>query len=66
MNTQLVESIIQLINALPPAERSLLREKFLQDNREPTSAADLHQFYGSIHLNQDPLEYQQQIRDEWQ
>lgn len=33
MNAQLVESIIQLVNALPPEERSLLKQRLLQDDR---------------------------------
>lgn len=63
MNTQLVESIIQLVNALSPEERSLLKERLLHDDR--TQAVDLNAFSGSIQLDQDPLIYQKQIRDEW-
>ena len=56
MNTQLVESIIRLVNTLPLAERSLLKQRLLQDDL-PRSV-DLNASSGSIQLDQaDRLEW---------
>jgi hypothetical protein len=65
MNLQLVDSIRSLIDALPKEERTLVQQH-LTENREPApQPVDLNQFSGTIQLQQDPLIYQQQIRDEW-
>jgi hypothetical protein len=41
-------------------------EKILQTYQsEQQSNIDLNRFAGTINLTQDPLEYQQQIRNEW-
>lgn len=40
-------------------------EAILQQHPEPAITQDLSAFAGSIHLNIDPLDYQKQIRDEW-
>lgn len=50
MNTQLVESIIRLVNTLPLAERSLLKQRLLQDDL-PRSV-DLNASSGSIQPDQ--------------
>jgi hypothetical protein len=63
MNIQLVDSIRSLIDALPQAERGALRHYLMQN--EGTKSVDLNQFSGIIQLQHDPLDYQQQIRDEW-
>ncbi|MGI0493902.1 hypothetical protein ACN4EG_19135 [Alkalinema pantanalense CENA528] len=63
MNVQLVDSIRSLIDALPEEERSEIC-RYLMQNKNAQSV-DLNQFSGVIQLQQDPLVYQQQIRDEW-
>jgi hypothetical protein len=66
MNIQLVESIKQLILALPPEEQGWLKAQFVQDSdRPPSQSVDLNLFSGIIQLKQDPLEFQRQMRDEW-
>jgi hypothetical protein len=66
MNLQLVESIKQLILALPPEEQKWLKAELIQ---KPTHSAsqvvDLNSFSGMIQLSQDPLEFQRKMRDEW-
>jgi hypothetical protein len=37
MNTQLVESLLQVINSLPSAERSLLEQKLFSDIPYPST-----------------------------
>ncbi len=39
-------------------------EKLLESH--PSQQVDINQFAGIIHLTEDPLEYQQRIRNEWQ
>jgi hypothetical protein len=63
MNLQLVDSIRSLIDALTQEERSTLRHYLMQN--ENAKSVDLNQFSGIIQLQQDPLVYQKQIRDEW-
>ena len=65
MNVQLVESIRSLIESLPQEERNVLRSYFLQNNVAESTSVDLNKFSGAIRLQQDPLDYQYQIRDEW-
>jgi hypothetical protein len=73
MNVQLVESIKQLILALPQEERGWLKSQMLQedDSYAPgvrnlnQAVVDINSFSGVIQLNQDPMTFQQQIRDEW-
>ena len=50
MNTQLVESIIRLVNTLPLAERSLLKQRLLQDDLP--QSVDLNAFSSSIQPDQ--------------
>jgi hypothetical protein len=40
-------------------------EKILEANPSPDTAPDLTPYAGVLQLTVDPLEYQQQIRDEW-
>ena len=64
MNVQLVESIKQLIQALPPEEQNWLKAQ-LQDSDSPSAkVVDLNPFNGTIQLQQDPLEFQHQMRNE--
>ncbi len=66
MNLPLLESIKQLIQALPQEEQHWLKAQFSQENPAvPKPIVDLNSFSGSIQLQQDPLEFQRQIRDEW-
>ena len=66
MNVQLVESIRSLIQSLPKEERGALRSSLIQtDDYSSSTLIDLNEFSGVIHLQQDPLEYQRQMRDEW-
>jgi hypothetical protein len=65
MNLQLVDSIRSLIDALPKEERTLVQQHLTQNRETATQTVDLNQFSGAIQLHQDPLIYQQQIRDEW-
>ncbi len=66
MNVQLVQSIWSMIQALSQEERGFLRSQFLKAEEPRTPAStDLNQFSGVIGLQQDPLEYQRQMRDEW-
>ena len=65
MNMQLVESIVQLIQALPQQEKRLIQERLAEEQSSTrTNVVDLNSFSGVIRLQQDPLEYQRQIRDE--
>lgn len=73
MNIQLVESIKQLILALPQEEQEWLKSQMIQgaNSDEPgvhnltQAVVDLNSFSGIIHLTEDPMEFQRQIRDEW-
>ena len=65
MNVQLVESIRSLIESLPQEERNVLRSYLLQNNVAESTLVDLNKFSGAIRLQQDPLDYQHQMRDEW-
>lgn len=66
MNVQLVESIRSLIQSLPKEERGALRSSLIQtDDYSRSTLMDLNEFSGVIQLQQDPLEYQRQMRDEW-
>jgi hypothetical protein len=40
-------------------------EKIIAAHEQQNSASTLAEFAGTIQLTIDPLEYQQQIRDEW-
>lgn len=42
MNTQLVDSIVQLIQALSDSDRHLLEEKLFFDRTEPTTLEIMH------------------------
>ncbi len=58
--------------ALPPSEMEALR-RFLDRHLGSLArgggpgriSTDLREFSGSIHLPEDPLEWQRQVRDEW-
>jgi ABC-type transporter Mla subunit MlaD len=66
MNVQLLESIKQLIQALPQEEQIWLKAQFSAENNNASGqVVDLNSFSGTIQLRQDPLEFQRQIRDEW-
>jgi hypothetical protein len=65
MNLQLVDSIRSLIDALPKEERILVQQHLANDCETASQTVDLNQFSGTIQLHQDPLIYQQQMRDEW-
>jgi hypothetical protein len=65
MNLQLVDSIRSLIDALPKEERILVQQHLAKDRETASQTVDLNQFSGTIQLHQDPLIYQQQMRDEW-
>jgi hypothetical protein len=66
MNIQLVESIKQLILALPSEEQGWSKAQLIQaSNSIPSQAVDLNSFSGTIQLKQDPLEFQHQMRGEW-
>jgi ABC-type transporter Mla subunit MlaD len=66
MNVQLLESIKQLIQALPQEEQTWLKAQFSAENNNASGqVVDLNSFSGTIQLRQDPLEFQRQIRDEW-
>jgi hypothetical protein len=73
MNVQLVESIKQLILALPQEEQGWLKSQMVQedDSYAPgvrnlnQAVVDINSFSGVIQLTQDPMVFQQQIRDEW-
>jgi hypothetical protein len=66
MNIQLVESIKQLILALPQEEQLWLKAQLTREsNRQPAQVVDLNSFSGILQLQEDPLEFQQHIRDEW-
>jgi hypothetical protein len=65
MNLQLVDSIRSLIDSLPKEERTLVQQHLTQNRETAPQSVDLNQFSGTIQLHQDPLIYQQQIRDEW-
>jgi len=66
MNVQLVESIRSLIQSLPQEERGALRSHLMQSDDVITPILiDLNEFRGVIRLQQDPLKYQRQMRDEW-
>ncbi|QLE57832.1 hypothetical protein [Nostoc sp. TCL26-01] len=66
MNIQLVTSIKQLILALSPEEQDWLKAQLAtQNNLQMTRVVDLNLFSGILQLQEDPLEFQRQIRDEW-
>ncbi|QYO67615.1 hypothetical protein [Leptolyngbya sp. 7M] len=66
MNIQLVESIKQLILALPQEEQLWLKAQLTEEsNRQSAQVVDLNPFSGILQLQEDPLEFQQRIRDEW-
>lgn len=66
MNAQLVQSIWLMIQALSQEEQGWLRSRFLQvESPVASKVVNLNSFSGSIRLGVDPLEYQQQLRDEW-
>lgn len=66
MNIQLVQSIKQMILALPPEEQEWLKAQLVEkSDRSPAQFVDLNSFSGTIQLRQDPLEFQHQIRNEW-
>ena len=63
MNTQLVESIIRLVNTLPSAERSLLKQRLLQDDL--SQSVDRDASSGSIQLDQAESMVSEHDRSEW-
>ena len=65
MNVQLVESIRSLIESLPQEERNVLRSYLLQNNVAEPTLVDSNKFSGAIRLQQDPSDYQYQMRDGW-
>jgi hypothetical protein len=66
MNVQLLESIKQLIQALPQEEQRWLKAQFSQESDyAPGQVVDLNSFSGTIQLPQELLERQRQMRDEW-
>jgi signal transduction protein with GAF and PtsI domain len=66
MNIQLVESIKQLILSLSEDEQSWLKTQLVQEKGHPEDrVVDLNLFRGILQLQEDPLEFQRQIRDEW-
>jgi hypothetical protein len=66
VNIQLVQSIKQMILALPPEEQNWLKAQLVQKSYpSPAQVIDLNSFSGTIQLRQDPLEFQHQIRNEW-
>jgi hypothetical protein len=73
MNVQLVESIKQLILALPQEEQGWLKSQMVQEDDSCApgvrnlnqAVVDINSFSGVIQLTQDPMIFQQQIRDEW-
>jgi hypothetical protein len=66
INTQLIDSILMLIQALSREERGLLRSQLrLGEEQLRPQQVDLNQFRSVICLDIDPLGYQQQMRDEW-
>jgi hypothetical protein len=66
MNIQLVESIKQLILALSPEEQDWLKAQLATKMSHPIAGVvDLNVFSGILQLQEDPLEFQRQIRDEW-
>jgi hypothetical protein len=66
MNVQLVESIKQLILALPQEEQGWLKAQIIQGDRIIIEAVvDLNSFSGVVQLTEDPMTFQRQIRDEW-
>ncbi|MBW4646858.1 MAG: hypothetical protein KME23_28385 [Goleter apudmare HA4340-LM2] len=66
MNIQLVALIKQLILALSPEEQDWLKAQLVTKNNLPVArVVDLNLFSGILQLQEDPLEFQRQIRDEW-
>lgn len=71
INLKLVESLIQAIDALPPAEQNLLKSRLLQSSQRQSSkqsAIDILTTAPGQQLFQTPEEvdrYLQQERDSW-
>ncbi|NCJ06951.1 hypothetical protein GS597_10605 [Synechococcales cyanobacterium C] len=66
MNVKLVESIKQLILSLPSEERIWLKAQLtMEENVLEQRTVDLNIFSGVLQLQDDPLNFQRQIRDEW-
>jgi hypothetical protein len=71
INLKLVESLIQAIDALPPAEQNLLKSRLLQSSQHQSSkqsAIDILTAAPRQQLFQTPEEvdrYLQQERDSW-
>lgn len=66
MNTQLVQSIRQMILALTPEEQAWLKVELSKETiHSSAQLPDLNSFSNTIQLKQDPLEFQHQIRNEW-
>ncbi len=65
VNVQLVESIKQLIQALSPEEQNWLKAQLQDSDRPSPKIVDLNSFSGTIQLQQDPVEFQHQMRDGW-
>lgn len=66
MNIQLVESIKQLVLSLSEEEQGWLKTQLML-GQIPAGKwmVDLNLFSGILQLQDDPLEFQRQIRDEW-
>ena len=66
MNIKLVESIKQLILSLPPEEQIWLKAQLIMEQSVlERRTVDLNSFSGILQLQDDPLDFQHQIRDEW-
>ncbi|MBW4551004.1 MAG: hypothetical protein KME35_07835 [Aphanocapsa sp. GSE-SYN-MK-11-07L] len=66
MNIQLVESIKQLVLSLSEEEQGWLKAQLmLEQSPAGKRMVDLNSFSGVLHLQDDPVEFQRQIRDEW-
>ncbi|NJR40843.1 MAG: hypothetical protein HC781_20890 [Leptolyngbyaceae cyanobacterium CSU_1_4] len=66
MNIKLVKSIKQLILSLPPEERIWLKAQLtMEEGVFNQRTVDLNEFSGVLQLQDDPLDFQHQIRNEW-
>ncbi|NJR52913.1 MAG: hypothetical protein HC780_28450 [Leptolyngbyaceae cyanobacterium CSU_1_3] len=66
MNIQLVESIKQLVLSLSEEERGWLKAQLMPEQIPAEKRrVDLNLFSGILQLQDDPLEFQRQIRGEW-
>ena len=66
MSSSEVLRITEAIDKLTPADRARVLDYLLRQRPAQTDqAVDLSEFYGSIKLSIDPMEYQEAIRNEW-